>query len=153
MGAIFLHQHCYNNNSSVNSFFFLAMTTTSHAPNFNNNTSNYTNQHYTNNNINNNNNNNTNIINTIITLFNISTKNLNTLLSTTLKQLQNNPQYSHPAPNPTPPSTQASLGALPPPPKGITWRTIHHRTSCKLIPSTLRYYLDPLPFSIIIRKK
>ena len=126
------------------------MATTSHAPNFNNKTNNYTHQHYTNNNINNNNNNNTNIINTIITLFNISTKNLNTLLSTTLKQLQNNPQYSHPATNPTPPSTQASLGALPPPPKGITWRTIHHRTSRKLIPNYKRHpshpsHLRPLP--------
>jgi hypothetical protein len=95
-------------------FFFFAMATKSHAPNFNNNNNNHTHQHYTNNNINNNNNNNTTIINTIITLFNISTKNLNTLLSTTLKQLLNNPQYSHPATNPTPPNTQASLETLPP---------------------------------------
>ena len=83
-----------------------------------------------NNNINNNNINNNNIYNTTITLFNISTKNLNTI-----KHL----------PPQTPPATLSitCLSALPPASKGITWCIVYHRASHTLIPSSSPYYKDP----------
>ena len=76
------------------------------------------------------------------------------LLTTTLKLLQttshNIPQNTFQAATHTP---QASMGPLPPPLKGIMWRTIHCRTSCILILSMSRYYLDPFPHFFNNKKK
>ena len=129
------------------------MATTGHGKFTNYNTIDNTNLNYINNN--NTKNNYNNINNTIITLFNISTKNINTLLTTTLKLLHNVNSYNIPQniPQATTNTPQASMGSLLPPPKGITWRTIYRRTSRVHIPSTSKYYLDPSPFFHNNKKK
>ena len=72
---------------AFSSFFFALVAATPHGAFKNNNNHLNYNYNYNNNYNNNNNINNNNIYNTLITLFNISTKNLNTLLITTIKLL------------------------------------------------------------------
>jgi hypothetical protein len=104
------------------------------------------------NNIINNNNNtstNNNINNTIITLFNISTKNLHQLLSTAIKSLHyqsNIPTTPQPTAPPTNAASPTNLPAhipLPPLPPNIKWRVVRLRTSRFLIPSTSPFYRNP----------
>ena len=85
---------------------------------------------------------NNNIYNTIITLFNNSTKNLNTLLSTTLKAVTLLPPTFSTQTNPPLP-VPARPVPLPPCPKGIMWRTVYFRSSRLLIPSISCFYNDP----------
>ena len=104
-----------------------------------------------------------NIHNTIITLFNTSTKSINTLFNTTLKTLLQVPYNSStffPTPTQTPhlpPSTKPPFpsshtipkGPLPPPIPNLKWRVVHFSASHLLIPFYSPYFLNP---SLIYRK-
>ena len=142
--VICTHTHTHTHPPTLSShhvyhfFFAMAAATAPHALN------NHYNNSYYNQNKNYNNNNNT--YNIITTLFTISTKNLNTLLSTTLKTLQLLPPPSTNYPPPS--SSQFSpplpvSPSLPPAPKGITWCTMYHRSSQTLIPSSSPYFKAP----------